>query len=374
MPPRLGGSDTALLVERRRRVGSRLIDEVRLRNLSAESVSVAVTLRVDGDFADVFAVKEGRVPASRRTVSVRPTGSLVIRGELPEQGVKVSMSGASYGPDGLRADVALDAFGSTVLIAEARPTSPAGTGVRRLGAARTLAERRRSTLSSIDPEVGYVIDRSLVDIDSLRITDPDNKACVAVAAGAPWFMALFGRDSLITAYMTLPLQRDLAVGTLRCSPPGKGRRSTRSARSNPAGSCTRPDSRADAGLALGGSQVYYGSIDATPLFVVLLAELWRWGEPLSEIQDLVAAADRALDWARTYGDPDRDGFVEYERSSERGLANQGWRDSWNGVTFADGTLAEPPIALCEVQGYTTRHCAGRRHGPGGRRRQARPAP
>ena len=260
MPPRLGGSDTALLVERRRRVGSRLIDEVRLRNLSAESVSVAVTLRVDGDFADVFAVKEGRVPASRRTVSVRPTGSLVIRGELPEQGVKVSMSGASYGPDGLRADVALDAFGSTVLIAEARPTSPAGTGVRRLGAARTLAERRRSTLSSIDPEVGYVIDRSLVDIDSLRITDPDDRACVAVAAGAPWFMTLFGRDSLLTAWMTLPLDRDLAVGTLRTLAASAGqRRSTRSPRRSPAGSCTRCGSARDAGLALGGSQVYYGT-------------------------------------------------------------------------------------------------------------------
>ena len=377
MPPRLGGSDTALLVERRRRVGSRLIDEVRLRNLSAESVSVAVTLRVDGDFADVFAVKEGRVPASRRTVSVRPTGSLVIRGELPEQGVKVSMSGASYGPDGLRADVALDAFGSTVLIAEARPTSPAGTGVRRLGAARTLAERRRSTLSSIDPEVGYVIDRSLVDIDSLRITDPDNKACVAVAAGAPWFMALFGRDSLITAYMTLPLQRDLAVGTLpHARRQARARRSTRSARSSPAGSCTRPGSRATPDSPSAAASVYYGSIDATPLFVVLLGELWRWGEPLSEIQRPGRGRATAR-WSgsRTYGDPDGDGFVEYERSSERGLANQGWKDSWNGVTFADGTLAEPPIALCEVQGYVYAALRGRADmARAARRRQARPAP
>jgi glycogen debranching enzyme len=96
--------------------------------------------------------------------------------------------------------------------------------------------------------------------------------------------------------------------------------------------------------------VYYGSIDATPLFVVLLGELGRWGFG-DAVQELLRHADRALRWIEEFGDRDGDGFVEYERSTERGLVNQGWKDSFDGVNFADGRIAEAPIALCEVQGY-----------------------
>jgi glycogen debranching enzyme len=92
---------------------------------------------------------------------------------------------------------------------------------------------------------------------------------------------------------------------------------------------------------------------------MLLAELWRWGEGLDDLVGLLPAADAALEWTRTYGDRDGDGFVEYERMSPRGLENQGWRDSWNGVTYADGRIAHAPIALCEVQGYVYAALVGR---------------
>src|SRR6202034_3764142 len=95
----------------------------------------------------------------------------------------------------------------------------------------------------------------------------------------------------------------------------------------------------------------YGSIDATPLFVVLLGELCRWGASEEVVAQLLPHADRALDWIDEYGDRDGDGFVEYQRSTGRGLANQGWKDSFDGVNFANGRLAAPPIALCEVEGY-----------------------
>jgi glycogen debranching enzyme len=107
----------------------------------------------------------------------------------------------------------------------------------------------------------------------------------------------------------------------------------------------------EASRALGGRTAYYGTVDAAPLFVVLLGELLRWGAPREEIHALVPAADRALEWIETYGDRDGDLFVEYERLSPSGLANQGWKDSWDGVTYADGRVAQAPIALCEVQGY-----------------------
>ena len=102
---------------------------------------------------------------------------------------------------------------------------------------------------------------------------------------------------------------------------------------------------------MGGKSAYYGSVDATPLFVALLGEVSRWGFAAETIAALLPHADRALDWIRDYGDKDGDGFVEYERLNDQGLINQGWKDSWDGINFADGRIAEAPIALCEVQAY-----------------------
>jgi glycogen debranching enzyme len=106
-----------------------------------------------------------------------------------------------------------------------------------------------------------------------------------------------------------------------------------------------------ASLSLGGGRVYYGSVDATPLFVVLLGELRRWGVATEVVDQLLPHADRALRWIEHFGDRDGDGYVEYQRATDRGLVNQGWKDSWDGVRFASGEIAKAPIALCEVQGY-----------------------
>jgi glycogen debranching enzyme len=102
---------------------------------------------------------------------------------------------------------------------------------------------------------------------------------------------------------------------------------------------------------LGGAQVYYGSVDATPLFVMLVGQLLRFGTPREALLNLMPAVEDAIAWCRRFGDRDGDGFVEYETRPEAFLWNQGWKDSFDGVTFADGTLADGPIALCEVQGY-----------------------
>jgi len=106
-----------------------------------------------------------------------------------------------------------------------------------------------------------------------------------------------------------------------------------------------------ASLSLGGGRVYYGTADATPLFVMLLGELRRWGLATEIVDQLLPHADRAMAWIEEFGDKDGDGYVEYQRSSDRGLYNQGWKDSWDGVRFANGDIARTPIALCEVQGY-----------------------
>jgi glycogen debranching enzyme len=114
-------------------------------------------------------------------------------------------------------------------------------------------------------------------------------------------------------------------------------------------------------LSLGGGRIYYGTADATPLFVMLLGELRRWGLAPALVDELLPNADRALTWVREFGDADGDGYVEYRRATDRGLANQGWKDSWDGIRYADGRVATAPIALCEVQAYVYSAYLARAH-------------
>jgi glycogen debranching enzyme len=164
-------------------------------------------------------------------------------------------------------------------------------------------------------------------------------------------MALFGRDSILTSTMALPVNPSLALGTLQTLADAQGSRVNAATEEQPGRILHEVRFGASAGLALGGGNVYYGTADATPLFVGLLGELSRWGILPDDLGPLLPNADRALEWVAQYGDGDGDGFVEYERMNDHGLINQGWKDSWDGINFADGALAEAPIALCEVQGY-----------------------
>ena len=192
-------------------------------------------------------------------------------------------------------------------------------------------------------------DQALVDLGALLMDDGSGRSILA--AGLPWFMAIFGRDSLISAYQTLLLGPRLAQDTLailaryqatavndfRDAQPGKIPHEIR--RGELSVLDQMPHSR------------YYGTADATPLFLVLLSEVYRWTGDLEFIKTLLPAARWALEWIDRYGDLDGDGFVEYERRTQHGLRNQGWKDSNDSIVFADGQLASGPIALCEVQGY-----------------------
>jgi glycogen debranching enzyme len=164
-------------------------------------------------------------------------------------------------------------------------------------------------------------------------------------------MALFGRDSLFTSYQTLPFAPELSATTLRVLAQTQGKVVDDFREEEPGkilhelrtGEMTvfkeRPHSP------------YYGTADATPLFLVLLDEYERWTGDTNLVRELEPAARAALKWIDEYGDRDRDGYVEYERKTSVGLENQCWKDSWNSILFADGTLAPTPIATCEIQGY-----------------------
>jgi glycogen debranching enzyme len=187
--------------------------------------------------------------------------------------------------------------------------------------------------------------------DDLRALHVEVDGQSVISAGIPWYSTIFGRDSVITSLQALPLNPEIAVGTLRYLASRQGTREDAFTEEQP-GKILHELRRGE--MARSGEiphVPYYGSIDATPLWLILLHETWRWTGDASLTRELLPHADRALEWISRYGDMDGDGFVEYARTSEKGLINQGWKDSGDGVPFPDGRLPEPPIALVEVQGY-----------------------
>ncbi|WP_350276249.1 glycogen debranching N-terminal domain-containing protein [Kribbella sp. HUAS MG21] len=205
------------------------------------------------------------------------------------------------------------------------------------------------TVRCDDKRVERWLDRSLDDIRALQLAAGDDRY---LGAGPPWYLTLFGRDSLISSGMLIPVDPTLAAGTLRALAARQG------TKVDP-GSAEQPGKIphelraevADHGGGLVLPPVYYGTHDATQLWISTLHKAWRWGMPADEVRALLPNLERALTWMKEYADPDDDGFLEYVDESGHGLANQGWKDSVDAVQWPDGTLATAPIALCEVQGY-----------------------
>jgi glycogen debranching enzyme len=363
--PRPGRADSTLLVVRHREVGDGMLEEIRVRNLGHEAAGVTLTLEVHADFADLFEVKEGRVHARTGVLSEVDDELLHIHHEEAghTRGLLVRAAGAPTRSPGLvtwhlvvpareewTALVRLEATAGETVAAPrhtARTNDGASSSAERMRAWRGAAP----VLSTPHAGLTRTLARSLEDLGALRMFDPDHPQRSIVAAGAPWFMAVFGRDSLLTSWMVLPLDQQLALGTLQTLASFQGRSVEPLSEEQPGRIPHELRFGRRASLALGGGNVYYGTVDATPLFVMLLGELRRWGIAPEQVDALLPAADRALEWLLTYGDRDADGFVEYQRATDRGLLHQGWKDSVDGVTFADGRLAEPPIALCEAQAY-----------------------
>jgi glycogen debranching enzyme len=194
--------------------------------------------------------------------------------------------------------------------------------------------------------------QALDDLDALRLTTTAAPG-EFLAAGAPWFFTLFGRDSLWAARFMLPLGTTIAADTLRVLAGLQGTTRIPATAEQPGkimhelrrGTLTIPGE----GISL--PPLYYGTVDATPLWVCLLHDAWRWGMPADEVEALLPNLEAALAWMRDFGDSDGDGLLEYVDETGHGLSNQGWKDSGDSVQWRSGELAEGPIALCEVQAY-----------------------
>jgi glycogen debranching enzyme len=352
-----GRADSPLTVERKRDVGAGILEEITVHNYARQAATCDLALSVDADFADLFEVKDGRFHRQWEQKREFGDGSVILEASWRNvrKRVTVRAPGAEPGTDGLLLRTVIPAHGQwSVHVAVVPDAADAQPG---LPLHASPDSRQQAWVASIppvkigNPSVEKTVYRSYADIGALRIVDPDHPNRMVVAAGAPWFMALFGRDSLLASFMVMPINAPLALGTLQTLADRQGAVVDPLTEEQPGRILHEVRLGIGTGLALGGKSAYYGTADATPLFVTLLGEVSRWGLAAEDIAALLPHADRALDWIRDYGDRDGDGFVEYERLNDQGLINQGWKDSWDGVNFADGSIAEPPIALCEVQGY-----------------------
>ena len=213
-----------------------------------------------------------------------------------------------------------------------------------------IAEKQRPCcpIRSSNNQFNNWINRSLSDVQMMTVGNPETNYPYA---GVPWFSTVFGRDGIITAMECLWVNPLIARGVLQYLAATQALQSDPLAEADPGKILHETRHGEMAALEEIPFGCYYGSVDSTPLFVMLAGEFYQRTADLDFIRTLWPHIELALAWIDTYGDLDGDGFVEYQRRSDKGLIQQGWKDSSDSVFHADGSLAEPPIALCEVQGY-----------------------
>jgi glycogen debranching enzyme len=378
LTPKVGPDEQApCSIVRHRLVDRVLMERITVTNHRHEPSRIQLTMEIDTDFADLFEVKQA-VVAERMINFSHAAASLTLayRSADFERSVTVETSSpATITRAGLgyalelapgeqwTTDLTILPYASQpgVRFTPHRLRGPLADVRKQRVAELEMWLAGAPVLEADDPALMRTYSASLSDLGALRMHPDPSENATLPAAGLPWFMALFGRDSLITSFQALPYLPELAATTLSVlaarqaqerddfheREPGKILHELRFGELTSNGQ--RPHSP------------YFGSADATPLFLVLLDEYHRWTGDDVLVRALEGHARAALAWIAESGDPDGDGYVEYEcRNHETGLANQCWKDSWDSMQFADGTLARGPIATCEIQGYAydaQRRCA-----------------
>lgn len=344
------GPDPTVRVERHRETTvDGLVERIRFVSTARTPVRTTVRLLLAADLVEIAVVKSG---GAGEPVPFTVDGDRLGWGG---NGVTATVTAAaadiaaSATGGALTWDVDLPSRGTVELTWRLKVGDPAAV----VTAPASDVEWSVPEVTADDPRLAALVRQSLADLAALRLVTADQPDQPFLAAGAPWFFTLFGRDSLWAARLLLPLGTELAGSTLRALAGRQGKATDRQTAEAP-GKIMHELRRngfvePNTGVAL--PAVYYGTIDATPLWVCLLHDAWRWGMPAEDVEDLLPNAEAALQWLAGDADPDGDGFVEYLDESGHGLANQGWKDSGDSMRFRDGTVARPPIALCEVQGY-----------------------
>ena len=315
-----------------------------------EGITTEVVVTLRADLCDMDRVKAGLESPASPEIRVRgeqagwSSESVHVRLDAPDATVS-----ASGGLVELRWPVVVPPHGETSIswTISARDEQAVVTGVDFPPRWSTLRVR------ADDERLPRWLATALGDLDALRMATVDAPDLVFLAAGAPWFFTLFGRDSIWAARFMLPLGTELAHDTLRVLAGLQGTREVPASAEQPGKIMheLRRETLRIPDEAITLPPLYYGTVDATALWVCLLHDAWRWGLADDDVRELIPHLEAALGWMRDYGDADGDGLLEYIDLTGHGLANQGWKDSGDSVQWRDGTLAEGPIALCEVQAY-----------------------
>jgi glycogen debranching enzyme len=347
-------------------IADRLFYQVRVRSFCAKPVATVVEVSLAADFADVFEVRGVERRTSGDILAPVHEGDTIRFGYLAADGlqrwtlVELSPSPTQVRIEGPRARIAWDVKLDIGQAHSVTITALPDDVVRRdpepsiEQAAAELDSEHSDWLAGCAPVItdnelfDRLVDASMRDLHALMMPVGDDRL---PAAGIPWYVAPFGRDSLLTACESLMINPEIARGTLltlaklqatadepwRDAEPGKILHELRT------GELAR--------TGLIPHTPYYGTADATPLFLMVAGGYYSWTLDLETMAGLLPAFDAALEWIDRWGDRDGDGFVEYERRASAGLVNQGWKDSHDAIVHADGSLAQGPIALVEIQGY-----------------------
>ncbi|MGE5262664.1 MAG: glycogen debranching N-terminal domain-containing protein [Acidobacteriota bacterium] len=346
-----------------------LYDSITIQNFGLDEIEFPVTLTFDAAFDDVFQVR-GAEPEKRGYLHPPVWDDHVLR--FAYDGADGVFRGLSvhFLPEPVDTQGACATFNvhlqprerKEILISlllsestDAPPVNPPAHPDRDRNSIRASLQKsldawlENQTLFRCDNLLVHrVMERSLSDLAVLRSRLADQEY---FAAGIPWFATLFGRDSLITALQTLAFDPSNAEQTLRLLAHYQGQRVDEWRDEEPGKILHELRVGEMAHLNEIPQTPYYGSVDSTPLFLVLMARHAEWTGDLRLFNELRSNVDRALEWIARYGDGNGDGYVEYRTRSKSGLVNQGWKDSGDSISNADGSLANPPISLVEVQGY-----------------------
>ena len=370
-PLAAGLQPNELVIKRERFVGDCMEERIVVENHSHRRVDVELGLELAADFADIFVVKSLEPgfghPADEALPECHPPeraadGTIVFHDGSFRGRTVVHFSEPFDESGGVaRFPLCLEPGAEWRLVVGVQPELegvaplPAASFARELDEERGRAERSMAEWRSSAPvlsarwdDLVHTWNRSLADLAALRMRVPELADGDLLAAGTPWFMTVFGRDTIISSLQTLLLGPELAASTLRVLAATQSTFDDPERDAEP-GKIIHELRRGKAALAW--IDRYYGTVDATPLFLVLLSEVWRWTDDRALPLELEEAARRALAWIDGPADLDGDGFVEFERRSPHGISNQTWKDSGDSMAFHDGSLARPPIAPAEVQGY-----------------------
>ncbi len=337
-------ADPTVRLERTRRaMADGFVDEIAVVNDSRVEIAVVVSVRAASDLASIGAVKQGATTPLVMAAPGAPNFSAggrttVVHASADDGDLTTAVEGEHL------------VVRWTATIASRRRAALEVT-VSAGGASGELAAASRPSwavhVTSAHPALAPLVRRSLDDLGGMVLDDTFSGGSFA-AAGMPWYMTLFGRDSLWTARFALPIDVRLAAGTLRTL-------ARRQAVEDDVATAAEPGKilhEVRTGPLIDGFDlppVYYGTVDATPLWISLLHDAWCWGLGDDEVVTLLDPLEAATAWILAH-----EPFLSYRDESGHGLSNQGWKDSGDSIQDAGGGIAEAPITLCEVQGYAYR--------------------